>query len=87
MTDVLPVFFYNAAPFRGDDDDGRIGLNLFEPRYRLLCERMQQEGARKAFLWLTAYRDYGARPGDFAYLIKVGTIQSSTVLRRRKRTR
>ena len=66
---VRSVFFYNQEPRLGST----TGLHFFEPRYRLLVQRLVQEPRRSAsFVFLPNYSDYQARHGDIGYLAQVG---------------
>ena len=65
---VYPIFYYNTmlAPVGGE-----VGLNLFEPRYVLMCERMSNGIIPHHYLFVVNTADYTACPGDTAHLIDV----------------
>lgn len=56
---TLPIFFYNDTRLPG----ARIGLNLFEPRYRVMMQRIVS--ADRKFCYLPNFTDYTARTGQY----------------------
>ncbi|CAK9048008.1 unnamed protein product [Durusdinium trenchii] len=64
--DVLPVFYYNDALLSNIGDT--IGLNLFEPRYLLMCQRLPMD---PRFLFMPNYQDYRCRPGDVGFVVQI----------------
>jgi len=64
--DVFPTFYYNDLLVSNIGDG--IGLNLFEPRYKEMCRRMQSD---PRFLFMPNYEDYICRAGDVGFVIKV----------------
>ena len=45
LPNVAPIFYFNDRP--GD----RVGLNLFEPRYVLMCSRIERGQSLPHFLF------------------------------------
>lgn len=68
--DVLPVFYYNDLLVANPGDP--IGLNLFEPRYQLMCRRMESD---PRFLFMPNYEDYQCRVGDVGLVIKLSEMR------------
>jgi len=48
-----------------------IGLNLFEPRYQLMCNRMASD---PRFLFMPNYEDYRCAPGDVGFVVKLTSL-------------
>eukprot|EP00929_Paragymnodinium_shiwhaense_P083877 TRINITY_DN44822_c0_g1_i1.p1 TRINITY_DN44822_c0_g1~~TRINITY_DN44822_c0_g1_i1.p1 ORF type:complete len:435 (+),score=62.46 TRINITY_DN44822_c0_g1_i1:106-1410(+) len=67
---ILPVFYYNDLLVSQHGEE--IGLNLFEPRYREMCIRMQTD---PRFVFMPNYVDYQARAGDVGFVIDVTGLQ------------
>lgn len=72
QADVLPIFYYNDLMVSRIGD--RIGLNLFEPRYQLMCSRMASD---PRFLFMPNFEDYCCRVGDVGFVIRVTNIRKS----------
>eukprot|EP00435_Cladocopium_sp_Y103_P052767 s288_g16.t1 len=64
--EVLPVFYYNDMLLSNIGDT--IGLNLFEPRYLLMCQRLATD---PRFLFMPNYEDYRCRPGDVGFVVRI----------------
>ncbi|CAE6969492.1 unnamed protein product [Symbiodinium sp. CCMP2592] len=69
--DVLPVFYFNDLLLSNIGDT--IGLNLFEPRYQLMCNRMASD---PRFLFMPNYEDvrqydYRCAPGDVGFVVRL----------------
>ena len=65
---ALPVFLYNSDTI---GEGGRFALNLFEPRYRNMCERISTAQLPPLMLFVPNFVDYTPRPVDFAKLCRV----------------
>ncbi|CAE7039649.1 unnamed protein product [Symbiodinium natans] len=64
--DVLPVFYFNDLLLANIGDT--IGLNLFEPRYQLMCNRMASD---PRFLFMPNYEDYRCAPGHVGFVVRL----------------
>eukprot|EP00434_Breviolum_minutum_P038912 symbB.v1.2.034528.t1/scaffold4473.1/size39787/1 len=64
--EVLPVFYYNDMLLSAIGDT--IGLNLFEPRYLLMCQRLATD---PRFLFMSNYENYRCHPGDVGFVVKI----------------
>lgn len=69
---VLPIFYYNDLLISRIGD--RIGLNLFEQRYQVMCQRM---AAQPYFLFMPNLEDYMCRAGDVGFIVRVESCQRS----------
>lgn len=69
---VAPIFYYNSTLGELGEE---MGLNLFEPRYVLMCSRIAQGLSPPVILFIPNFVDYCARPGDTAYEIQVTHLQ------------
>lgn len=49
---VLPVFFYNTVMFPGEV----LSLHLFEPRYKLMMQRVANSSRKFAYLYVSPHR-------------------------------
>jgi Lon protease-like protein len=56
----FPIFFYNDALFPG----ARLDLHLFEPRYRLMMQRIIN--TTREFAYVPNFSNYQSRAGDVA---------------------
>lgn len=66
----LPVFYYNDFLVQRIGDE--IGLNLFEPRYQLMCQRMMNDGR---FLFMPNFDNYQCCVGDVGFVIRLKNLQ------------
>lgn len=72
---TLPIFLYNslmvseASPF--------MGLNLFEPRYRCLCERICANQIPPYILFVPNFHDYIPKPGDASFVVHITECKPS----------
>lgn len=62
---VLPIFYYNQALFPGS----RLSLHLFEPRYKLMMQRIVTSS--RAFAYVPNYSNYTASAGDVALIAEL----------------
>ena len=62
---ALPIFLYNSENI---GHNGRFALNLFEPRYRYMCECICNGKLPPFMLFVPNFTDYVPRPADFAKL-------------------
>jgi Lon protease-like protein len=61
---ICSIFFYNSDAGLGQ----RIGLHLFEPRYRVMVQRALAEPSRKKqIIFLPNYREYIPAHGDIGF--------------------
>ena len=65
---ALPIFLYNSGSM---GEGGRFALNLFEPRYRNMCERIISGKLPPLMLFVPNFVDYIPRPGDHAIICRV----------------
>lgn len=61
----LPIFFYNESRMPG----GVLGLNLFEPRYRIMLQRIT--AGDRTFCYLPNFRDYSASTNDIGLVAEL----------------
>jgi hypothetical protein len=54
-----------------------MGLNLFEPRYRVMCERILQKQIPPFFLFVPNFEDYIPKPGDAGFVVQVVVCRPS----------
>ena len=67
MDGVRSIFFYNSEAELGT----RVGLHLFEPRYRLMLHRAMTSGRPKEIIFLPNYQNYVAAHGDVGFLATI----------------
>mmetsp|Transcript_73080 Transcript_73080/g.136575 ORF Transcript_73080/g.136575 Transcript_73080/m.136575 type:complete len:426 (-) Transcript_73080:73-1350(-) len=67
---VFPVFFYNDMLVRDVGDELR--LRLFEPRYRIMCQRML---SHPYFLFMPNFEGYLCNAGDVGFIIHVTHLE------------
>eukprot|EP00746_Dinoflagellata_sp_MGD_P055760 gnl/MRDRNA2_/MRDRNA2_24241_c0_seq1.p1 gnl/MRDRNA2_/MRDRNA2_24241_c0~~gnl/MRDRNA2_/MRDRNA2_24241_c0_seq1.p1 ORF type:complete len:447 (+),score=74.29 gnl/MRDRNA2_/MRDRNA2_24241_c0_seq1:89-1429(+) len=67
---VLPVFYYNDLLVANIGEP--MGLNLFEPRYKIMCQKMQFD---PRFLFVPNFDDYHCCVGDVGFVIQVSHLQ------------
>ena len=72
---TLPLFLYNALMV--SEDNPTFRLNLFEPRYRILCQRIINEQIPPLMLFVPNFQDYIPKPGDAAFLCHVTSCHPS----------
>ncbi|TFJ88153.1 hypothetical protein NSK_000507 [Nannochloropsis salina CCMP1776] len=66
---LLPIFFYNLPIFPGE----ALRLHLFEPRYRLMMQRIVN-GSRR-FAYVPNYSNYRAKAGDIALIAELKEVR------------
>ena len=66
---LLPIFFYNLPIFPGEV----LRLHLFEPRYRLMMQRIV-DGSRR-FAYVPNYSNYRGAKGDVALIAEVKEVR------------
>lgn len=66
---VYPIFYYNSAMFPGN----KLSLHLFEPRYKLMMERVVN--TTKAFAYVPNFSNYNAQVGDVALIAKLKEVE------------
>lgn len=66
---TLPVFYYNDLLVSRIGDT--IGLNLFEPRYQLMCQRMMHD---PRFLFMPNFDNYQCCVGDVGFVIRLSGL-------------
>jgi len=67
---ILPVFYYNDLLASNIGDE--IGLNLFEPRYQVMCRGMMED---PRFLFMPNFENYQCRIGDVGFIIRLSSLQ------------
>ena len=72
---TLPVFLYNSLLV--NEETRYLHLNLFEPRYRCLCDRIIQKQIPPYLLFVPNFQDYIPKPGDAAFVIHIEYCQPS----------
>ena len=65
---LLPVFFYNLPIFPGEV----LRLHLFEPRYRVMMQRIVNSSRR--FAYVPNYSNYQAQAGDVALVAELKEV-------------
>lgn len=68
-TALYPMFYYNSAMFPG----GKLSLHLFEPRYKLMMQRVVN--TTKSFAYVPNFSNYHARIGDVALVAKLTEVE------------
>jgi hypothetical protein len=69
LSSLLPVFFYNTVLFPGS----HLGLHLFEPRYRLMMQRIKDLNPRQfAFVPVVSGQPV---PGDVALVARLTDLE------------
>jgi len=61
----MPVFFYNQRQYPGYE----LQLHLFEPRYRLMMQRVTE--SNRCFAYLPNFVDYQAKEGDVGLIAEL----------------
>lgn len=64
-TNLYPIFYYNNTMFPG----GRLNLHLFEPRYKLMMQRIVDSS--RAFAYVPNFNTYLAQIGDVALVAEL----------------
>lgn len=64
-TTLYPIFYYNNSMFPG----GRLNLHLFEPRYKLMMQRIIN--TTRAFAYVPNFTTYNAQIGDIALIAEL----------------
>ena len=73
---TLPIFLYNSLMI--SHEQPMMGLNLFEPRYRVMCERILAKQIPPFFLFVPNYHDYIPKPGDAGFVVHVTVCRPSS---------
>ena len=68
---MLPVFFYSNPEFPG----GKLQLHLFEPRYKLMMQRIVNAGRR--FAYVPKLNNNVSVPGDLAVVAELKEVEFS----------
>ena len=66
---AAPVFLFNSSDMAYDGQ--KFTLNLFEPRYKIMCQRIIEEKIAPFMLFVPNFVDYVPRPSDFSKLCLV----------------
>jgi len=66
---VYPIFYYNTAMFPGS----RLSLHLFEPRYKIMMQRVVN--STKSFAYVPNFTNYHAAAGDIALVAKLKEVE------------
>lgn len=66
---VYPIFYYNEPLYPGSN----LSLHLFEPRYRIMMQRVSQ--TTRSFAYVPNFVNYHATVGDIALLAQVHELQ------------
>ncbi len=64
-TNLYPIFYYNNTMFPGS----RLSLHLFEPRYKLMMQRIID--STRAFAYVPNFNTYNAQIGDIALVAEL----------------
>mmetsp|Transcript_29963 Transcript_29963/g.69700 ORF Transcript_29963/g.69700 Transcript_29963/m.69700 type:complete len:483 (-) Transcript_29963:12-1460(-) len=72
QSNVLPVFFYNDMLV--NELGQEIRLRLFEPRYQIMCRRME---SNPRFLFMPNFEGYFCHVGDVGYVISLTHLEES----------
>jgi Zinc finger, C3HC4 type (RING finger) len=64
-TKLLPIFYYNDCLYPGST----LGLHLFEPRYRLMMQRVVN--TTRSFAYVPNFANYRADVGDVALIAQL----------------
>ena len=73
---TLPLFLYNSLMV--SENNPTFQLNLFEPRYRVLCQRIIAKQLPPLLLFVPNFQNYIPKPGDAAFLCQVTQCQPSS---------
>jgi Lon protease-like protein len=66
---LLPIFYYNETLFPG----GRLDLHLFEPRYRVMMQRVVN--STRSFAYVAKFNQYRASVGDVALVAVLEEVE------------
>jgi Lon protease-like protein len=66
---LLPIFYYNEAMFPGS----KLGLHLFEPRYRVMMQRVVD--STRSFAYVPNFNNYTAKVGDVALIAQLEEVE------------
>ena len=66
---LLPIFYYNETLFPG----GRLDLHLFEPRYRVMMQRVVN--STRSFAYVANFNQYRANVGDVALIAVLEEVE------------
>lgn len=66
---LLPIFYYNDCLFPGS----RLSLHLFEPRYRVMMQRVVNTS--RSFAYVPNFTDYRANIGDPALVAQLEEVE------------
>ena len=66
---TLPIFLYNSIMI--SEESPNMGLNLFEPRYQCMCERICSRQMPPFILFVPNFEDYQPKPGDCGFVVHV----------------
>jgi len=66
---LLPIFYYNETLFPG----GRLDLHLFEPRYRVMMQRVVS--STRSFAYVPNFHQYSASIGDIALVALLEEVE------------
>ncbi len=66
---LYPIFYYNSAMFPGS----RLSLHLFEPRYKLMMQRVVNSS--RAFAFVPNFSTYHASIGDIALVAELKDVE------------
>ena len=66
---LLPIFYYNETLFPG----GRLDLHLFEPRYRVMMQRVVN--STRSFAYVANFNQYRAHVGDVALIAVLEEVE------------
>lgn len=66
---LLPIFYYNETLFPG----GRLDLHLFEPRYRVMMQRVVN--STRSFAYVANFNQYRASVGDVALVAVLEEVE------------
>jgi hypothetical protein len=66
---LLPIFYYNETLFPGS----RLDLHLFEPRYRVMMQRVVN--STRSFAYVPNFNQYRANVGDVALVAVLEEVE------------
>lgn len=66
---LYPIFYYNATMFPGS----RLNLHLFEPRYKLMMQRIVN--STRSFAYVPNFTNYNARVGEIALVAELKEVE------------
>jgi hypothetical protein len=66
---MYPIFYYNSTMFPGE----RLNLHLFEPRYKLMMQRVVN--GPRSFAYVANFHNYEASVGDVALVAELKDTQ------------